>query len=51
MSLGNTVLQLFCYKTTRGAYIVSFSVKFGIFTLALSKVCVQCPMWLFSVVP
>jgi hypothetical protein len=37
--LGYTVLQLFC------SYI------FCTFTLRLSEVCVQCPLWLFSVVP
>ena len=37
--LGYTVLQLFC------------SCIFCTFTLRLSEVCVQCPLWLFSVAP
>jgi hypothetical protein len=47
MSLGNTVLQL-SVVTIHGAYIVSFSVESVV--LVLSEVCVQCAIWLFSVV-
>ena len=46
-SLWNTVFQLFCL------YYLSLVLlwHYGTFTLALSEVCVQCPIWLFSVVP
>ena len=30
---------------------VSLVPALALFTLALSEVCVQCPIWLFSVVP
>ena len=51
MSLG---IQCCTYSTVtiHGAYIISFSVEpIVFFTLVLSEVCVQCPIWLFSVVP
>ena len=51
MSLGNTVLQLFCcyYSWCLHRYFQCWICC--TFTLVLSEVCVQCPIWLFSVVP
>jgi hypothetical protein len=51
MSLGNTLLQLFCRYSLWCPYLQFLSWLYCTFTLALSAVCVQCPIWLFSVVP
>jgi hypothetical protein len=51
MSLGNTLLQLFCRYCLWCLYLQFLRWLFCTFTLALSEVCVQCPIWLFSVVP
>ena len=51
MSLGNTVLQLFCCYYSWCLYRQFQCWIYCTFTLALSAVCVQCPIWLFSVVP
>jgi hypothetical protein len=51
MSLGNTLLQLFCRCCLWCFYLKFQRWLFCSFTLALSEVCVQCPIWLFSVVP
>jgi len=51
MSLG---IQCCSYSvvTIHGAYIVSSSVEYVVLLHSvLSEVCVQCPIWLFSVVP
>ena len=55
MSLGDTLLQLlfrFIVNTLYGAYLPSFLRWFWwSSTSALSAECVQCLIWLFSVVP
>jgi hypothetical protein len=51
MSLGNTLLQLFCRYCSWCLYLQFLHWLYCTFTLALSEVCVQCPIWLFSVVP
>ena len=51
MSLGNTVLQLFCCYYSWCLYRYFQCWVYCTFTLVLSEACVQCPIWLFSVVP
>ena len=51
MSLGNTVLQIFCCYYSWCLYRQFQCWIYCTFTLVLSEVCVQCPIWLFSVVP
>ena len=51
MSLGNTVLQLFCCYYSLCLCRQFHCWIYCTFTLVLSEVCVQCPIWLFSVVP
>ena len=51
MSLRNTVLQLFCCYYSRCLYRQFQCWIYCTFTLVLSAVCVQYPIWLFSVVP
>ena len=51
VSLGNTVLQLFCCYYSWCLYRSFQCWIYCTFTLVLSEVCVQCPIWLFSVVP
>jgi hypothetical protein len=51
MSLGNTLLQLFCRYCLWCLYLQFLRWLYCLFTLALSEVCVQCPICLFSVVP
>ena len=51
MSLGNTVFQLFCQFYLWCLYRQFLRWHYCNFTLSLSKVCVQCLIWLFSVVP
>jgi len=51
MSLGNTVLQLFCCYYSWCLYRQFRCWIYCTFTLVLSEVCVQCPIWLFSGVP
>ena len=51
MSLGNTVLQLFCCFYLWCLYRYLQCWIYCTFTFVLSEVCVQCPIWLFSVVP
>ena len=48
ISLGNTVLQLFCCYYSWCLYPCWI---FCTFALILSEICVQCPIWLFSGVP
>ena len=50
MSLGNTLLQLFCCYCSWCLYRQFQCWIYCIFTLVLSEVWVQCPIWLFSVV-
>jgi len=47
MSLGNTVLQLFWCNYSWCIYCQFLRWLHCISTLALSEVCVQCPIWLF----
>ena len=51
MSLGNTVLQLFCCVHSWCLYRYLQCWIYCTFTLVLCYICVQCPIWLFSVVP
>jgi len=51
MSVGDTLLQLFCLCFLWRIYDQFLRWLFCSFTLALSEVCVQCPIWLFSVAP
>ena len=51
ISLGNTVLQLFCCYYSCCLYRYFQCWVYCTFTLVLSEVCVQCPIWLFSGVP
>jgi hypothetical protein len=51
MSLGNTLLQLFCRYCLWCLYLQFLRWLYCTFTFALSEVCGQCPVWLFSVVP
>ena len=51
MSLRNTAFQLFCHYYLWCLYPQFLRWHYCNFTLALSKVCVQCIIWLFSVVP
>jgi len=51
MSLGTTVMQLFCCYCSGCLYLWFPCWICCTFTLALSEVCVQCPIWLISVVP
>jgi len=51
MSLGNTVLQLFCCYYLWCLYRYFHCWIYCTFTLVHSEVCVQCPVWLFCVVP
>ena len=51
MSLGNTVLQLFCCYYSWCLYRYFQCWIYCTFTLVLSEVCVQGSVWLFSVVP
>ena len=48
---GNNVLQLFCYYYLWCLYRYFQCRIYCTFTVVLSEVCVQCPIWLFSVVP
>ena len=50
MSLGDTLLQLFCLLFMVPLSLVP-ALAFCSFTLALSEVCVQCPVWPFTVGP
>jgi len=50
MSLGNTMLQLFCCYYSWCLYRQFQCWIYCAFTLVLSEICVQCPIWLFSVV-
>ena len=47
ISLGNTVLQLFCCYCSGCLYRYFQCWIYFIFTLVLSEVCVQCPIWLY----
>ena len=47
MSPGNTVLQLFCCYYSRCLYRKFQCWIYCTFTLVLSEVCLQCPMWLY----
>jgi len=51
MSLRNTLLQLFCRCCLWCLYLWFLHKLFCVFMLALSEVCVQCPIWLFSAFP
>jgi hypothetical protein len=51
ISLGDTLLQLFCLSCLWRLYLSFLRWLICSFTLALSAVCVQCPIWLFSVAP
>jgi hypothetical protein len=52
MFLGYTLSQLFCVYCVFCAYNTVFNLTlFCASTLALSEVCLLCPIWLFSVVP
>jgi hypothetical protein len=51
MTLGNTLLQLFSRYCLWCLYLQFLRWLYCTFTLALFEVCVQCPIWLFSVVP
>jgi hypothetical protein len=51
MSLWNRLLQLFCRYCLWCLYLQFLRWIYCTFTLALSELCVQCPVWLFSVVP
>ena len=51
MSIGNTVLQPFCRYYLWCLYLWFVPWLCCTFTLALFEVRVQCPIWLFSVVP
>ena len=50
MSLGNTMLQLFCFYYSWCLYRQCQCLIYFTFTLVLSEVCVQCPVWPFSLV-
>ena len=51
MPLENTVLQPFCCYYSCCLYCYFQCWIYCTLTLVLSEVCVQCPIWLFSVVP
>jgi hypothetical protein len=51
MSLGDTLLHLFCLCCFWCLYFYFLRWLFCSFTLALPAVRVQCPIWQFSVVP
>ena len=51
MSLENTVLQLFCCYYSWCLYRQFQCWIYCTFTLVLSEICLQCLIWLFSVVP
>ena len=51
MSLGNTVLQLFCCFCLWCLYHYLQCWIHCTFILVLFEVCAQCPIWLFSIVP
>jgi hypothetical protein len=50
MSLGYTLLQLFCRGCSWSLNFSFLRWLFCAFKFALSAVCVQCPVWLFFVV-
>ena len=51
MSLGNTLLQPFCCSYSWCIHHYFQCWIYCTFTLVLSTVCVQCPVWLFYVAP